>query len=155
MSSTRHVSLWLQNEEASYKYIEELATECLQQACDNESHATTARNDAADALALHIDGLVCESMPVAEGMWGDLISSALASVDFEEIARDWLADRQIFSVFSSDDEDAELFTEKDHAIQCLLDRVPEDCEGLAAKIQNLEPGMTVSIEGTEYTLGVS
>ena len=158
MPNTRTVWLWLSNEEPSYRHIEAMAKECLEQACDNESHATTARNDAVERLAEIIEEHVREGMPDASGMWGELISSALHSVDFEEVARDWLADFKIYSVFSSDSEDAELFTDEDLARECLLEKVdPEsDPDGAkACRIQDMQPGSTVNIEGTEYTLGVS
>lgn len=158
MSNTRTVWLWLSSEEPSYRHIEAMAKECLEQACDNESHATTARNEAVERLAEIIEDHVCQDMPHGKGMWAELISSALLAVDFEDIARDWLADFKIYSVFSSDSEDAELFTDEDLARECLLDKVgPEsDPDGAkACRIQDMQPGSTVNIEGTEYTLGVS
>ena len=158
MSNTRTVWLWLSNEEPSYRHIEAMAKECLEQACENESHATTARNDAVERLAAIIEDHVREDMPNAKGMWGELISSVLQAVDFEDLARDWLADFKIYSVFSSDSEDAQLFREEDLAREYLLERVdPEsDPEGLkACRIQDMHPGSTVDIEGVEYTLGVS
>ena len=158
MSNTRTVWLWLTSEEPSYRHIEAMAKECLEQACDNENHATTARNEAVERLAEIIEECVYESMPKTDGMWGELITSTLHSIDFEDIARDWLADFEIYSVFSSDDEDAELYTDLDLARKCLLEKVdPEsDPDGAkACRIQDMHPGSMVSIEGTEYTLGVS
>lgn len=158
MNNTRVVKLWIANEEPSYLHIEALATEALEQACDNESHATSARNDAIEALASQIEEFVCESMPCVKGMWGDLIASALQDVDFEEVAKDILDDRRIYSVFSSDSEDAELFTDEDLARQHLLEKLDSaaDPEGeLIASIEILQPGQTVCIEGTDYTMVVS
>lgn len=158
MSNTKTVWLWLSNEEPSYRHIEAMAKECLEQACENESHATTARNEAVERLAEIIEELVREGMPIAKGMWGELLNSTLQSVDFEDLARDWLADFKIYSVISSDDEDAQLFTDMDLARGCLLENVdPEsDPDGAkACRIQDMQPGSKVSIEGTEYTLGVS
>ena len=158
MNNTRTVSLWIASEEPSYRHVERLADAALQDAVDGESHATTARNNAIEALALQIEEFVCESMPYVKGMWGDLIQSALDSVDFEDIARVILSDRQIYSIFSGDCEDAQLFTDEELARDRLLDMVrPEsDPEGVKAlRIQEMQPGSTVNIEGTEYTLGVS
>lgn len=150
--------MWIANEEPSYRHVERLADAALQDAVDDESHATTARNNAVEALALQIEEFVCESMPCAKGMWGELIQSALDSVDFEDIARDTLFDRKIYAVYSSDAEDAQLFTDEDLAREHLLGMVePEsDPEGIKAlRIQEMGFGSPVDIEGTEYTLGVS
>lgn len=155
MSVTSEVSLWLNNTEEDYRAIIEMARDQLQIACDNESHARTARNDAVEALAQDIEEYVCATMPCRDGMWGSIINSAISSIDFEEIATSFLEDEEIWSVFSSDAEDAELFTDKDAALECLLDKVDQDntmMAGVLRKIQDMGDGDKVDIEGTTYCL---
>lgn len=155
MSITREVSLWLNNTEADYRAITAMARDCLQTACDNESHARTARNDAAEVLASGIEEYVCSDMPCRDGMWGSIINSAIQSIDFEEIATSFLDDLEIWSVLSSDSEDAELFTDKDLALERLCDKVDRDSTemaGVILKIQGMGDGGKVDIEGTTYCL---
>lgn len=158
MSNTRLVSLWLDNEESLYREVQSAAETALENACENETHATTARNEAVEELAVTLEEIVCRSMPCEKGLWGDLITSALQSVDFEDIARDALADLQIWGLYSSDSEDAQLFTSADAAREHLMAMCPEsvDPEGeISSRIEEMQPGATVCIEGTEYTLAVS
>lgn len=155
MSITREVSLWLNNTEEDCRAIIEMARDQLQIACDNESHARSARNDAVEALAQDIEEYVCAAMPCRDGMWGSIINSAIQSIDFEEIAASFLEDEEIWSVFSSDAEDAELFTDKDLALEYLVDKVDQDntmMAGVLLKIQDMGDGDKVDIEGTTYCL---
>jgi hypothetical protein len=156
--NTREVQLWLDNEEGSYREAVALAEEALQIACDNENHAPTARSNAVDALADDLRVLVGHSMPDVAGMWGSLIRSALNDIDFEELAKHYLDDLPIWSVFSSDAEDAELFTELDAAREHLWDKVDSDntmMAGVLRAIETLDDGDKVDIEGTTYCLARS
>lgn len=158
MSNTREVSLWLNNDEGPYHACMAMAKDCLQRAVDNESHARSARNDAVEALASDIEEYVCASMPNVDGLWGSLIQSALQQIDFEEVAREFLEDEEIFSVFSTDAEDAELFTSIEDAREHLAGMLDDDNTlhaGLFLKLGELKPGETVSIDGVEYTVSVS
>ena len=158
MSNDRTVSLWLNNEEGPYRACMAMARDCLQRAVDNESHARSARNDAIEMLAEEIEEYVCQSMPCEKGLWGDLIQSALQDIDFEEVAKGFLEDEPIFSVFSSDAEDATLFTSVEEARQHLEDMLDDDNTmhaGLFLKVAGLKPGEVVSIDGVEYTLAES
>lgn len=153
MSITREVSLWLCNTESDYRAILAMARDQLQIACDNESHARTARNDAVEALAQDIEEYICATMPSCDGMWGSIINSAVQSIDFEEIATSFLEDEEIWSVFSSDEEEAELFTDKDLALECLLEKLPpKGGNQLGQSIQSMGDGDKVDIEGTTYCL---
>lgn len=153
--ATREVSLWLNNDQDLYREVESLAENALQEACDNESHATTARNDAVEQLAGEIQTVVEHGMPQVEGLWGSLLSTVLNSIDFEEVARDWLADKVIFSVFSSDEEEAELFTDIDAARGYLEEKLDDDNTmhaGLFLAVAKLAPGGKVDIDGITYCL---
>lgn len=116
---TKVVELWLDSDRGLNKQAQALAVEALEHACNNESHAGAARGDAVEALASDIETLCCADMPCVKGVWGDLISHALQEVDWEDLARDLLSDKEIWSVFSSDKEDAELFTNQEKALDFL------------------------------------
>lgn len=155
MSATHGVKLWLNNVEEDYRAVTAMAEDALQVACDNESHARTARNDAVEQLAADIETYVCATMPCCKGLWGDIVSAGLESIDFEEVAKDFLDDMPIWSVFSSDSEDAELFTDRDLARERLYDKVDSDSTmmaGVVLKIQGMDDGDKVDIEGTTYCL---
>lgn len=155
MNNTRTVRLWLGNDEALYRTVQVLAGIALEDAAENETHGPTARNTACDDLAAGLRQLVEDSSPVAAGMWQDLIASALDSIDFDEIAKELLDDLELFAVFSSDDEDAVLFTEMDLAKEFLEEKLDNDNTmhaGLFMKLHGLEVGESIEIEGTTYTL---
>lgn len=155
---TKVVELWLDNDKKLNKQAQALAMEVLKHACDNESHAGTARSDAVEALASDIETLVCADMPCVKGVWGDLISHALQEVEWDDLARDLLSDKEIWMVFSSDDEDAMLFTEKDLAIEFLGEKLDDDNTmhaGLFLKLHGLDKGQTIDIDGVTYTLAVN
>jgi hypothetical protein len=154
---TQCVAMWIANDSNIYHQAEALAIEALEQACDNESHAGSARSDAVDKLQSDIETLVCADMPSCKGIWGDLISCALQETDWEEIARDLLSDKEIWMVFSSDSEDAVLFTDKSAAIGFLEMKLDGDNTMHAApflRLASLDKGQTIDIEGTTYTLAV-
>lgn len=158
MSVTRELQLWLSNEEAPYKACMAMARDCLRRAVDNESHARSARNDAVEMLAGDIRTYVEASAPDCVGMWNCLINSMLNDVDFEQVAQGYLEDEPIFSVFSSDAEDAELFLSVEDARDCLAGKLDDDNTmhaGLFLKVAGLKPGEVVSIDGVEYTLAES
>lgn len=155
MSATHAVKLWLNNVEEDYRAIVAMARDCLKIACDNESHARTARNDAIEALAGDIEFYLRATMPSCGGLWGDILCEGLQSIDFEEVATSFLEDEEIWSVFSSDAEDAELFTDKDLALECLLDKVDQDntmMAGVILKIQGMGDGDNIDIDGVTYCL---
>jgi hypothetical protein len=150
---TREVRLWLDNTESDYREAVALAEEALQQACDNESHAPSARSDAVDALSTDLRTMVSAGMPDLPGMWGSLLSSLLNDIDFDELAEHYLDDLLIWSVFSSDAEEAELFTDLDLARECLLEKLPPQIsDTLERRIQDLDDGGQVDIEGVTYQL---
>lgn len=155
MSVTSEVSLWLNNVEEDYRAITAMAQDCLQAACDNESHARSARNDAIEALATDIETYICADMPCCRGLWGDIITEGLRSIDFEEVAKSFLEDEEIWSVFSSNAEEAELFLSKE-AARDYLERLLDDDNtlhaGLFLAVGKLDDGGSVDIDGVTYHL---
>lgn len=152
---TSAAETWLNNDPDLHHDVERMADNALSTACDNESHSTTARNDAVEQLAGEIQALLSAMAPNMSGLWGGLISSAMQAIDFEEIARTWLADKPIFSVFSSDAEDAELFTDFDEAKGSLEEKLDDDNTmhaGALLALEKLQPGGQVDINGTTYVV---
>lgn len=152
---TREVQLWLDNVESDYREAVSLAEEALQVACDNESHAGTARSDAVDKLAEDLSMVIAAGMPSLPGMWGSLVSSLMDDIDFEELAKHYLDDLPIWAIFSSDAEEAELFTDLDLARECLMEKVDSGNATLAGVprfIEGMDDGDKVNIEGTTYYL---
>lgn len=157
MSNTRTVDTWLNNDSQYYRPIQDEAQRLLDEACEAEEHGPTAKSEAAEALASFIETLVEASRPSAEGLWGELITDALRGVDFDEIARDWLADFQVFSVFSSTVEEAKLFTSLDEAKGYLEEKLDSDNTmhaGAFLKLAALQVGGSVDIDGVTYCVGV-
>lgn len=157
MSNTRTVDTWPNNDSQYYHPIQQAAVNCLAEACEAEEHGPTAKSEAAGALASFIETLVEAGRPSAEGLWGELITDALRGVDFEEIARDWLADFQVYSVFSSTDEEAKLFTSLDEAKGYLEEKLDSDNTmhaGAFLKLAALQVGGSVDIDGVTYCVGV-
>lgn len=77
--ATRIAWIWIENEEGLYNAVNE------------QAHA---EGQTADALADYVRELLTENAPQLGGasVWADLLDLALESVDYQEIARDLLAD---------------------------------------------------------------
>lgn len=157
MSNTRTVDTWLNSDSQYYHPIQRAAQELLEEACEAEEHGPTAKSEAAEALASFIRDKVTETMPAVKGLWGELLDDAFNGIDFEEIARDWLADFEVFSVFSSTDEEAKLFTSLDEAKGYLEEKLDSDNTmhaGAFLKLASLAVGGSVDIDGVTYCVGV-
>lgn len=77
--ATRIAWVWIENDEGLYNAVNE------------QAHA---EGQTADALADYVRELLTENAPQLGGasVWADLLDLALESVDYQEIARDLLAD---------------------------------------------------------------
>lgn len=160
MSATRSVLLWLNNDEPLYRRCVSICEDALADKCLEETHAPSAKMWATDVAAVEIEALVCEDMPCKNGMWGDIISDAIANIDFEEIAKDFMDDLEVWSVFSSDSDEAALFTSLDEAREYLMEKVPGDTRPLTrthlnALIEGLGENDKVTIEGVQYVISKS
>ncbi len=90
------VSLWLDNEEPSYRYWREQVERCRRQAFEtpwvregNWTEEEAARFNLADQLKDE----VTDGSPLQDpSMYSDLLSAALGEVDWQEIAEHWLAE---------------------------------------------------------------
>lgn len=80
------VNLWLGNERGSYEYWRDYTADAL------ERHQRDVDASVLD-IATHLKDEFETSVPEdLHGMWGDLIRSALAKVNWFEIARHWCED---------------------------------------------------------------
>lgn len=76
--ATRIAWVWIENDEGLYNAVNE------------QAHA---KGQTADALADYVRELLTENAPqLGASVWADLLDLALESVDYQEIARDLLAD---------------------------------------------------------------
>lgn len=87
------VSLWMDNEEGSYRYVRELARLCLKDAPDAsqvEDGIWTVEEAARFGLEDRLKEEYEEAMPELDGVWSDLLRGAFSEVDWLEIARNVL-----------------------------------------------------------------
>jgi len=90
------VSLWLDNEEPTYRYWREVAAECRHevgdstQVCDGDC---TVEEAASFMLAQKLRREITGASPLQNpSMYGDLLLAALNEVNWEEIALKWLSE---------------------------------------------------------------
>ena len=88
------VSLWLDNEEPSYRYWREVAAECRHEVSDSTRvcNGDCTRDEAArDELAFRLMQEIRAAAPLTEaGMYASLLRAALDEVNWHEIAENWL-----------------------------------------------------------------
>ena len=103
------VKLWIDNEEGSYRYWQERAEEIRREARDNprKSGVWTAEEEAKFTLEDALSDWVNENKPEAEGMYSDLLQSAIDAADYQEIAEAMLADLPEEEEEEEDDEEEE------------------------------------------------
>lgn len=87
---TWNVALHLSNDEGLYDMINEWAQDSLGQGHDKSD--PNAYSNAEVALADQIESFIKDSRPALEGIYGDILNSALDEVDWREIAENWLMD---------------------------------------------------------------
>lgn len=88
--STWCVKLWMDNEEASYRYWKEVTRHTWDNAEADETF--TRRELATYALADTLKNEFTEAMPEIEGVWQDLLTTALGETNWQEIATSLLAE---------------------------------------------------------------
>lgn len=86
------VNLWLSNEEPSYRGTLEMARECWDES--DADRTFTRRENAISALADRLRDDFEEANPVGDKatVWADLMGTALAAVNWHEIAGHWVDD---------------------------------------------------------------
>ena len=79
------VNLWLENDEPYYRYWRRAAQDAR-----SEAEETDDLECAVHLLADRMKEEISESAPPVTGVWADLMASAMADVDWHEIATAWL-----------------------------------------------------------------
>lgn len=89
------VALWIDNEEASYRYWHDRASELYEAVLTEQDpygpeegyNIEDARAKAVQALARVLHDEFEETMPQLKGLWADLLLAAFGEVDWYEIAK--------------------------------------------------------------------
>ena len=82
---TWSVSLWIDNEQGSQEYWQEVTVLCMEEN-ETEPKYKGGLSDALVALAVCLESEIKDNAPEVDGMYGDLLTSALDTVDWRDIA---------------------------------------------------------------------
>ena len=82
------VNLWLSNDESCVAYIDEQAREIIGECLERDHDADEATTSLAEAIQEHVN----DNEPPTAGLYSDLLASALAAVDWNEIAAHYVSD---------------------------------------------------------------
>ena len=105
---TWNAKLWMDNDESSYSYWNEIAQECYNDAEAGESYPSQTREDAAAyTLSERLKDEHEEAAPVVTGFYADILSAALSEVNWYEIAQSLLEDVDKDADEPEDDEEQE------------------------------------------------
>lgn len=120
------VNVWLDNDAGAYEYWQEQARTCLE---DEDFDRDMARRTLADLLKYEHEG----NAPEAVGVYADLLNSALADVDWYEIADHYLSDVEVWAAGSNmpgfmPDDAPHRFLDSDEARDYLADMIESDAE---------------------------
>lgn len=86
------VKLWLDNEEGSYRYMQERSAEVLAEHTeDGKADDDSFKSDFAEFLKNYHEE-AAEELKIPASVFSDLISAALSEVDWYEIAAAYLGD---------------------------------------------------------------
>lgn len=99
---TWNLKLWMDNDEGSYRYWQEVAQECYDDAQADKTF--TREENAAFALTDRLKEETEESMPEVDGFFGDVMRAAVSEVNWHEIAENLLTDVDKPEDEESDDE---------------------------------------------------
>ena len=80
------ISLWIDNEETSYRFWQARAEDLYEEAESDDSTVITKLDNAKRALADELKESLEETMPPLRGHWADLMNAALSDVNWSEIA---------------------------------------------------------------------
>lgn len=115
------VNLWLDNEQSTQEYIDEMAREILEEEDFN-------RDDAIYELAQRIEEMHDESMPEVSGVYADLLGSAMRVVSWYEIAKHYIDDIEMYAAGWNTpgclpDNDLTCFLDPKDAFDYLIDEI--------------------------------
>lgn len=84
------MALWIDNDQGSYEESRDLARTALQEHEDRTGYGATAEGSLAHALKEWQDELRPEEITGTASVWTDLLTSAFQSIDWYEIAANYL-----------------------------------------------------------------
>ena len=87
--------LWMDNDEGSYNFWNEVTQEIVDEAFSDEDDREEALNNAKYELSNRLESYHEEFMPETSGVFADLLNHALARVEWREIAQALLDDAEI------------------------------------------------------------
>lgn len=83
--------LWMDNDESSYRYWQEVADDCLENS--SKDKLFTREENAKAKLADRLKGVHTEQMPeLNASVWSDLLSAAMSEINWYEIAGSLIED---------------------------------------------------------------
>ena len=84
------VSLWIDNDEGLYNFIQDMAQECYDDAESSQYH--TKESNAIYKLEDQLKDYIEEMNPLVDevSLFSDLLGAALQSVDWRELAENWI-----------------------------------------------------------------
>ena len=137
---------------------ETMAHDCLAEAVEDETDMETAISNATDALAEQMeadcDELCADTCPQS-GLFADLLNSALARINWREIAENYVKEIPVYATGYNmpgymPDNDPAIFLDHADAVSCLAENLQnmfedteqaEEAEKLAEQIEReAEPG---------------
>lgn len=102
------VALWVDNDEGLSDSRDELVLDAYRRAAENSDDADDRRRDVADAIETWVGELIDETAKIpSASMVSDLLSWAVAFVDWDDLAETWIADLPADELKSDDEEDSE------------------------------------------------
>jgi hypothetical protein len=88
------VALWIKNDQGSYTWSREMAADCLANVDRSDTVFTPEQNARGD-LAERLKEWHEEMMPdLGASLWADLLGAAFGSVDWYEIAENYLSEME-------------------------------------------------------------
>lgn len=89
---TWNLAFWLDNDQGSQEYWREQTVECFRNAepyYNGQSKEDAAVQDLAEALEAEVKDAAPE---LDNGFYGDILNAAISTVNFREIARNWIGE---------------------------------------------------------------
>lgn len=88
------VNLWISNDQGSQAFVDEMTLDCIKdEMLGNEEESSEDKHrNAVRSVADRLKAWIEEAMPEVDGMWMDLLRSAIQEVNWYEIADHYVSD---------------------------------------------------------------